>query len=149
MHPARTVAPYNRSMIKKRSLAVAAVLLLTLAGCGSSSKKTSSTTTTTASGSKSTSAPATGAKTSGGDTVAIKGFAFSPKALKVSAGTKVTGTNDDSADHTSTADKGAPASWDSGHLGKGKTFSFTFAKKGTYSYHCDIHTYMTGTVDVS
>ncbi len=146
MHPTRAVAPYNRSMIKKRSLAVAAVLLLTLAGCGSSSKKASST---TASGAKSTSAPATDAKTSGGNSVDIKGFAFSPKALKVTAGTKVTWTNDDSADHTSTADKGAPAAWDSGHLGKGKTFSFTFTKKGSYSYHCDIHTYMTGTVDVS
>jgi plastocyanin len=148
MHPARGIAPYNRSMIQKRSLAVAAVLLLLLAGCGSSSKKSSSTTNTTASGSKSTSAP-TPAKSSGGDTVDIKGFAFSPKALKVSVGTKVTWTNDDSADHTSSAEKGAPASWDSGHLGKGKTFSYTFAKKGMYSYHCDIHTYMAGTVDVS
>lgn len=136
-------------MIQKRSLAVAAVSLFILGGCGSSSK-TSSTTTTKASGSKSTTAPAAGgAKSAGGSTVDIKGFAFSPKDLKVSAGTRVTWTNEDSADHTSTSDKGAPASWDSGHVAKGKKFSFTFAKKGTYKYHCDIHTYMTGTVDVS
>jgi len=148
MHPARTIAPYNRSMIPKRSLAVAAVLLLMLAGCGSSSKKSSTTPSTTASGgSKSTTAPAGGAKSSG-NAIEIKGFAFSPDSLKVSAGTKVTWTNEDSADHTSSSTDG-PAKWDSGHLGKGKTFSFTFTKKGTYSYHCDIHTYMTGTVDVS
>ncbi|MDQ6697993.1 MAG: cupredoxin family copper-binding protein [Actinomycetota bacterium] len=137
-------------MITKRSLAVVAVSLFMLGGCGSSSKTSSTTTTTKASGSKSTTAPAGGAtKTSGGNTVDIKGFAFSPKALKVSVGTQVTWTNDDSADHTTTSDKGAPASWDSGHLAKGKKFSYTFAKKGTYSYHCDIHNSMTGTVDVS
>ncbi len=136
-------------MMQKRSLAVLAVSLFMIGGCGSSSKS-SSTTTTKASGSTSTKAPVGGgAKSSGGNTVDIKSFAFKPKALKVTAGTKVTWTNGDSADHTSTADKGAPSSWDSGHIAKGKKFSYTFAKKGTYTYHCDIHTYMTGTVDVS
>ena len=133
-------------MTYKRSLvAVVAVFTLLLAGCGSSSKKS---TATTAGASKSTSAPATGGGSSG-NAVEIKDFAFNPAALKVSAGTKVTWTNKDSADHTASSLKGAPASFDSGHLGNGKTFSFTFSKKGTYQYHCNIHSFMTGTVDVS
>ena len=126
-HPRRRSIPYIARMTYKRSvLAVVAVFTLLLAGCGSSSKKS---TTTTASGSQSTSAPATGGGSSG-NAVEIKGFAFSPAALKVSAGTKVTWTNKDSTDHTATSLKGAPASFDSGHLGNGKTFSFTFTKKG-------------------
>jgi plastocyanin len=133
-------------MIHTRVLVAAAAIALLLAGCGSSDKKAA--TTTSGAGAKTTATPATD-KGATGNAVAIKGFAFGPSSLKVPAGTKVTWTNNDPADHTTTADKGDPASFDSGHLAKGKTFSYTFAKKGTYKYHCDIHTYMTGTVDVS
>lgn len=134
-------------MIRYRSLVAIVSVVLLLGGCGSSSKKSS--TTTVASGSKANPPTSAGDNTSGGNSVQIKGFAFKPSALKVSAGTKVTWTNSDPADHTTTADKSDPAAFDSGHLGKGKTFSFTFAKKGTYKYFCNIHNYMTGTVEVS
>lgn len=134
-------------MTQRRILVAAAVVVLLLAGCGSSSKK--STTTTAAAGGGSTSAAPATDKGSTGNAVTIKGFAFNPGALKVAAGTKVTWTNKDPADHTTTADKNLPATWDSGHLSTGKSFSYTFAKKGTYTYHCDIHVSMTGTVDVS
>ena len=32
--------------------------------------------------------------------------------------------------------------------GKGKTFSFTFTKPGTYTYYCDIHQGMNATITV-
>jgi plastocyanin len=44
-----------------------------------------------------------------------------------------------------TADDGA---FRSDRLGSGATFSQTFAKAGTFAYHCAIHPGMTGTVTV-
>jgi plastocyanin len=77
--------------------------------------------------------------------VTIKGFAFDPAQLEVPVGTTVTWTNQDSASHTVTADDG---SFDSGQLAQGATFSQTFAKAGTYTYHCANHPNMTATVVV-
>jgi plastocyanin len=58
----------------------------------------------------------------------------------------VTWTNLDSmAPHTVTADDG---SWGSGTLGQGATYSHVFTSPGTYTYHCAVHPYMTGTVVV-
>lgn len=113
---------------------------LLLVGCSSSSKKSSSTTAAASSATT---------KGSGGNTVQIKGFAFGPKSLTVKSGTKVTWTNNDSTDHTVTADKSDPATFNSGHLGSGKSFSFAFTKSGTYKYVCSIHKSMTATVVVS
>jgi plastocyanin len=77
--------------------------------------------------------------------VAIKDFAFSPASITVAAGTTVTWTNQDSASHTVAADDG---SFDSKEFGNGASFSQTFSTAGTYSYHCAIHSSMTGTVEV-
>ena len=90
------------------------------------------------------SAPA--ASTATGDAVTIAGFAFSPGALTVKVGTSVTWTNQDSVAHTVTADDG---SFDSGHLGNGLTFKQTFAKAGTFAYHCAIHRSMTASITVT
>lgn len=99
-------------------------------------------------GGNATPAPSTG--TSGGSesnasAVEIKGFAFSPDTLEVSVGATVTWTNNDSATHTVTGDDG---SFDSGNLDTGKTFSFTFSKAGTFTYHCKIHPNMKATITV-
>lgn len=91
-----------------------------------------------------TTAPTT-APTSGGNSVAISNFAFSPATLTVAVGTKVTWTNNDSVAHTVTADNGA---FGSQSVDSGSTFSFTFTKAGTYTYHCAIHPYMTATITV-
>jgi plastocyanin len=72
-------------------------------------------------------------------------FAFSPKTLTVKVGTKVTWTNQDQVGHTATADQGA---FNSGILSTGNSFSFTFTKVGTYSYHCNIHHFMMATIVV-
>ena len=80
--------------------------------------------------------------------VTIDNFAFSPANITVKKGTTVTWTNKDSATHTVTSTSG-PASFDSGNLPNGKTYSFTFNTAGTYQYHCTIHSGMTGTVTVT
>jgi len=78
--------------------------------------------------------------------VSISNFAFDPGVLEIAAGTTVTWTNNDGANHTVTADDG---SFDSGSFGSGATFSFTFDTPGTFTYHCDIHSNMTGSVVVT
>jgi plastocyanin len=83
--------------------------------------------------------------TARGTAITISGFAFSPATLEVKAGQQVTVTNEDSAAHTLTADDG---SFDSKDLAKGQSYTFTAGKPGTYSYLCDIHQYMKGTIKV-
>jgi plastocyanin len=78
--------------------------------------------------------------------VAIQNFAFMPAPLTIPAGTAVMWTNRDSATHTTTSDSGM---WDSGMLATGKSFSFTFATPGTFTYHCAIHPTMHGTIVVT
>lgn len=78
--------------------------------------------------------------------VKIEGFAFSEKSITVQAGATVTWENYDSVPHTVTAVTGG--AFDSGTLAKGKSFSYTFTKAGTYTYKCSIHPSMTGTVIV-
>ena len=80
-----------------------------------------------------------------GSAVSIAGFAFAPTTITVAAGSTVTWTNKDTAGHIVAADDG---SFKSAKLGGGATFSQTFAKAGTFTYHCAIHSSMTGTVTV-
>ncbi len=82
------------------------------------------------------------------DTVSIKGFAFGPANLHVGTGTTVTWTNTDPTTHTTTADTSDAQPWDSGNLSANTSYAVTFTKPGTYSYHCEIHNYMTGTIIV-
>jgi plastocyanin len=72
-------------------------------------------------------------------------YRYEPKDLTVAIGTTVTWTNDSDAEHTVTADDD---SFDHDGIGPGDTASQTFHTAGTFAYHCDIHTYMHGTVTV-
>ena len=47
--------------------------------------------------------------------------------------------------HTVTSDKGL---WDSGPIPPGGSYSVTFTQPGTYTYHCNNHKGMTGTIMV-
>ncbi len=79
--------------------------------------------------------------------VTIQNYAFDPGNLTVKTGTTVTWTNMDSVNHTVTSDTGL---FDSGELGKGGTFSYTFDKAGVYTYYCiPHHARMQGTVTVT
>jgi len=129
----------------RRGLAVLVLLTvgaLVAVGCGGSSDNNPSGSPTTTAA-----ATTTAGGTSGGSTTAtIQNFAFRPATVNAKAGQKVTWSNDDSTTHTVTADNG---SFDSGNLSPGKSFSTTLAKSGTVKYHCSIHSFMQGTVNVS
>jgi plastocyanin len=77
--------------------------------------------------------------------VTIPGKLFEPERIELLVGETVTWTNLDSVTHTVTADDG---SFDSGDLGSDGTFSLTFDSAGRTAYHCAIHRFMTGEVDV-
>jgi plastocyanin len=79
------------------------------------------------------------------DTITIKNFQFSPDPLVADAGTPVTVTNADGTAHTVTANDGA---FDTGDLDGGATKTITVDAPGTYKYFCEIHNYMTGTIEV-
>jgi len=89
---------------------------------------------------------APGAQTQSGTAVTISNFAFQPASLQIAAGTTVTWTNSDGTAHTVTSDNG---DFDSGSLAPGATFTQTFMTPGTYTYHCQIHPFMTATIVVS
>jgi len=99
------------------------VAVATLAACSSSPTSPSSSTPT-------------GGGMTGGTTVSIRDFVFSPSTISVKVGTTVTWTNNGPSAHTTTSDASV---WDSGTLGAGGTFQHTFMQTGTFGYHCTIH----------
>lgn len=72
-------------------------------------------------------------------------FTYQPDPVVVQAGGKVIWQNQDTAPHTATADDD---SWDTGTIEKGKLGSATFKEAGTFTYFCEIHPTMKGTVEV-
>ena len=70
---------------------------------------------------------------------------FSPSAVTVAVGGKVTWKNSDSAAHTATADD---SSFDTSMIMAGGSASNTFKTAGTFSYYCMVHPWMKGTVTV-
>jgi plastocyanin len=77
--------------------------------------------------------------------VTIDNFNFTPAAVTVHAGTKVTWVNKDDVPHTATSDDKL---FGSRALDTDDKFSFTFQTPGTYSYYCSVHPKMTGKVVV-
>ena len=75
----------------------------------------------------------------------IVDFAFSPKTVTISKGTRVRWTNAGAVSHTATSNAGK---WDSGTIASGDSFSRVFRKAGTYLYHCSIHASMKGKIVV-
>ena len=104
------------------------------AGCSSSPAPASPTTTLAASG--------------GGNTITIRNFIFDPPALTVKTGTAVTWVNNDSSPHTIASDEGSPVAFSSDSLATTTSYTFTFTRSGTYTYHCSIHPSMKGTIIV-
>ena len=77
--------------------------------------------------------------------VEIVDFAYNPDPVTIEEGGKVIWMNEDPETHTATADDG---SFDTGDLEEGKLKSETFKEPGEFTYHCEIHPTMHGTVKV-
>jgi len=74
----------------------------------------------------------------------IVDFAFEPPQLTINRNTRVVWTNTGSA-HTVTSDAGL---FDSGTLMTGQQFVQFFNNPGVYTYHCRIHPFMHGVINV-
>jgi plastocyanin len=79
----------------------------------------------------------------GSNNVAIRNFAYAPKALNVKVGTTVKWKNVDAAPHTVTG-----TGFGSNVLNRNGAYSRKFARAGTYAYICALHPAMKGSVVV-
>lgn len=154
--------------MRSKSLLTAGLVVLSLGlvACGGSgSDSTTSDSDTTPAGQESGSAestegisgsekeagesiesePAPSGEAAKSEKVEIVEFAYQPDPVVVQAGGKVSWQNEDTAPHTATADDG---SFDTGTIDKGKLGSATFKQAGTFTYFCEIHPTMHGTVEV-
>ena len=77
--------------------------------------------------------------------IEIKGFAYDPAEVEITAGHDVIWTNMDGARHTVTFDNGR---FDSGRLRRGESTRLKFTGKGEYTYFCALHPNMKGKIIV-
>lgn len=84
--------------------------------------------------------------------VDIKDFAFTPSELKIKTGDSVIFTQRDGTIHTVDTDPHPQHTqllgFDSGSLSQGQSYTHTFTKAGTFSYHCSPHPNMTAKIVV-
>jgi len=78
--------------------------------------------------------------------VRIQGLAFRMSGSAITAGATVEWTNDDPVAHTVTATDG---SFQSPLIEPGRSWRYTFAKPGTYTFSCTPHPFMRGVIVVS
>jgi plastocyanin len=146
--------------LKPLFLAALVALSLGLAACGGSgsdsSSEAESAVTEAESGAEEAteeaeeateteSEPAPSGEAQKSEKVEIVEFTYQPDPVVVQAGGKVIWQNQDTAPHTATADDG---SFDTGTIEKGKIGSEIFKEAGTFTYFCEIHPTMHGTVEV-
>jgi plastocyanin len=83
--------------------------------------------------------------------LAISGYTFYPSSITVPKGTTVTWVNMDFVQHTVTSgtEQAPTGLFDSNPLSHMQSFSYSFNTPGTYSYYCDLHPNMTGTIRVT
>jgi plastocyanin len=145
----------RKQPVGHRVILSAAALLIAaggLAGCSASAESAPTVPSSTTSAS---SAPA-------GPVINLSSLMFNPSTTTVKVGETVTWRNDEPITHTVTSGKymgidkttglrtsqKADGMFNAKLDGKGKTFSFTFTKPGTYTYYCDIHQGMNATITV-
>jgi plastocyanin len=144
-------------------LPLLAIAAIGVAGCGGGSSNSSggassgggaysapkATATATAAQATATATAAQAPAENAGGAIAVNiaNFAFAPADIQAKVGQKITFTNQDSTAHTATATSGA--TFDSGSLAQGKSFTFTPKKAGTIQFVCSFHPNMVGTITVS
>ena len=83
--------------------------------------------------------------------VAVKTFQFAPDTLRVRVGTRVVWINEDEIEHTVTA--GTPAARNAAFNAvlktKGASTERAFDTPGTFTYFCDRHQFMRGSITVT
>jgi plastocyanin len=104
----------------------------------------------------------TSASVPAGPVIKLSSLMFNPSTTTVQQGTTVTWRNDEPITHTVTSgrydgvdkttglrsEQYPDGTFNAKVEGKGKTFSFTFTKPGSYTYYCDIHQGMNATIVV-
>lgn len=83
------------------------------------------------------------------NTIYVRDYEFVPNHLTVRAGTTVTWRFLGPSLHTTNSDDGDTQTWGSGPKMPGQTFTVTFPKTGHFPFHCEIHDFMQGSVDVN
>ena len=126
-------------------VSIGAAILLTACGGDSGDTVSEGQAATAPTTETSESEPAPSGEAARAEKVEIVDFAYDPDPVVIQVGGKVTWINQDSAPHTATADDG---SFDTGTLAEGKLKSETFRQPGTYTYICQIHPTMHGTLEV-
>jgi plastocyanin len=77
--------------------------------------------------------------------ITISGFDFGDP-ISVTVGQTVEVRNEDGTPHTWTSTDGG---FDSGSIGAGDSFTYSFAAPGVYPFLCEIHTSMSGVITVT
>jgi plastocyanin len=130
--------------------AIAALALVPLSGCGDDDDDSGGGATTggapaTSAGSAAPGTTAGGGGGGGGSgaSIDITEFAF-PAETQVAAGQPLSVTNDTGAAHTVTADDDSFNE----EVGPGETIELVVSEPGSYPYHCNFHSNMTGVLEV-
>ena len=133
-------------------VAIVVLSVVSLGACGSGDNKpktsttAASTTATSARATATSSGPGTSAA-AGEQTIAIQSFKFNPTPLATKPGKVTVAILDDGVPHSLTADD---KSFDTGVFEKdGGPKTITLSKTGTFTYHCEVHTFMKGVIQVS
>jgi plastocyanin len=125
---------------------VLVLLAFGLTACGGSGDSSTESGASSDTSSEPTgSSPAPSGEVARAEKVKIVEFVYGPDPVTVQLGGKVIWQNEDTAPHTATADDG---SFNTGTIEQGKIKSETFKQAGTFTYFCEIHPTMHGTVEV-
>jgi plastocyanin len=125
------------------ALAALAFAAAALSACGSSSS--SSTSTAAAAAAPAATPTASASPPSRAAQVSISGYAFQPKTVTVAAGAKITFVNHDQTAHTATT---THPGFDTGTVKPGNSSIIVAKRPGTYTFYCQFHAFMHGTVVV-
>jgi amicyanin len=131
-------------------IAVAAIVIIggVIAAGGMKKDSTSTASTSSTSSAKTSTSSSDTSSAVATTAVKIENYMFGPMITKVKVGDTVTWTNMDAVHHNVVADQKSADGPNGPLIGKGETYSFKFAKAGTYTFHCEPHPYMHGTVIV-
>jgi plastocyanin len=140
-HEANRAPPISQEDFENMSLRITTILSLSigLAACGGYNAPSAPSGTPTPAPAGST----TVTISSGASAQTTAAFGANP--LTIPAGTTISWLNNDNTTHTSTADG---PQWSSGDIPPGGRFNFAFATPGRFTYRCQIHPNMVGTIVV-